>query len=130
MASHRYGDFSAQNGSLSERQDLMFDRYLDEMKPFVLRLPQKSERQRVALWIKKLCEPPGPGTSGRKNRNLYAQLLLHMVKRGLLEDPFTRRPEAGPLQALPSYMSIYLDEPVSKKSASVELEEGIWPSPP
>ena len=40
----------------------------------------------------------------RKNRNLYAQLLLHMVKRGLLEDPFTRRPEAGPLQALPSYM--------------------------
>ena len=27
-----------------------------------------------------------------------------MVKRGLLEDPFTRRPEAGPLQPLPSYM--------------------------
>lgn len=130
MASHRYGDFSAQNGSLSERQDLMFDRYLDEMKPFVLRLPQKSERQRVALWIKKLCEPPGPGTSGRKNRNLYAQLLLHMVKRGLLEDPFTRRPEAGPLQALPSYMSIYLDEPVSKKSASVELEEEFGHHPP
>ena len=42
--------------------------------------------------------------SHRKNRNLYAQLLLHMVKRGLLEDPFTRRPEAGPLQPLPSYM--------------------------
>lgn len=42
--------------------------------------------------------------SYRKNRNLYAQLLLHMVKRGLVEEPFTRRPEAGPLQALPSYM--------------------------
>lgn len=130
MASHRYGELSGLNGSLSERQDSMFDRYLEEMKPFVLRLPQKSERQRVALWIKKLCEPPGPGTSGRKNRNLYAQLLLHMVKRGLLEDPFTRRPEAGPLQPLPSYMSIYLDEPVSKKSASVELEEEFGHQPP
>ena len=43
-------------------------------------------------------------SSHRKNRNLYAQLLLHMVKRGLLEDPFTRRPEAGQLQPLPSYM--------------------------
>jgi hypothetical protein len=27
-----------------------------------------------------------------------------MLKRGLLEDPFTRRPDAGPLQPLPSYM--------------------------
>ncbi|KAL9956211.1 hypothetical protein ACROYT_G037657 [Oculina patagonica] len=131
MASHRYSELSGQNsGSLSERQDSMFDRYLEEMKPYVLRLPHKSERQRVALWIKKLCEPPGPGTSGRKNRNLYAQLLLHMVKRGLLEEPFTRRPEAGPLQALPSYMSIYLDEPVNKRSASVELEEEFGHQPP
>ena len=31
-----------------------------------------------------------------------------MVKRGLLEEPFTRRPEAGPLQALPSYMVCHL----------------------
>ncbi|XP_073246209.1 centrosomal protein of 112 kDa-like [Porites lutea] len=130
MTSHRYGEITGLNSSLSERQDSMFDRYLEEMKPFVLRLPHKSERQRVALWIKKLCEPPGPGTSGRKNRNLYAQLLLHMVKRGLLEDPFTRRPEAGPLQPLPSYMSIYLDEPVSRKSATVELEEEFGHQPP
>lgn len=127
MASHRFGDL---NGSLSERQDSMFDRYLDEMKPYVLRLAQKSDRQRVALWIKKLCEPPGSGTSGRKNRNLYAQLLLHMVKRGLVEEPFTRRPEAGPLQALPSYMSIYLDEPVSKKDAYMEIEEEFGRHPP
>ena len=47
-------------------------------------------------------------TCWRKNRNLYAQLLLQMVKRGLLEEPFTRRPEAGPLQALPSYMVCHL----------------------
>ena len=43
MSSHRYGELSGHNsGSLSERQDSMFDRYLEEMKPHVLRLPQKS----------------------------------------------------------------------------------------
>ena len=46
MASHRFGDL---NGSLSERQDSMFDRYLDEMKPYVLRLPQKSGITKINL---------------------------------------------------------------------------------
>ena len=64
------------------------------------------ERQRCALWIRKLCEPSGTGTGipGRKNRNLYAKLLLHMLRRGVLEGPFTQRPEPGTLRALPSYM--------------------------
>ena len=42
MTSHRYGEITGLNSSLSERQDSMFDRYLEEMKPFVLRLPHKS----------------------------------------------------------------------------------------
>lgn len=43
MSSHRYGELSGHNSeSLSERQDSMFDRFLEEMKPYVLRLPQKS----------------------------------------------------------------------------------------
>lgn len=64
------------------------------------------ERQRCALWIKKLCEPSGAGAGimGRKNRNLYAKLLLHMLKRGVLEGPFTHKPEPGILKTLPSYM--------------------------
>ncbi|XP_074080839.1 centrosomal protein of 112 kDa isoform X2 [Macrotis lagotis] len=93
--------------------DAEFDHYVVDMKPFVLKLPHKSERQRCALWIKKLCEPSGAGTGimGRKNRNLYAKLLIHMLKRGILEGPFTYRPEPGTLKILPSYMSIYFDEP-------------------
>lgn len=64
------------------------------------------ERQRCALWIRKLCEPSGTGAGllGRKNRNLYAKLLLHMLRRGVLEGPFTHRPESGTLKTLPSYM--------------------------
>lgn len=65
-----------------------------------------SERQRCALWIKKLCEPSGAGEGivGRKNRNFHAKLLLHMLKRGVLEGPFTHKPETGMLKILPSYM--------------------------
>lgn len=65
-----------------------------------------SDRHRCATWIKKLCDPATCGTSlsGRKNRNMYARLLLHMLKRGLLELPFTVKPGPGPLKTLPTYM--------------------------
>ncbi|XP_072550314.1 centrosomal protein of 112 kDa isoform X3 [Salminus brasiliensis] len=97
-----------------EKLDSEFDHYLVDMKPFVLKLPHKSERQRCALWIKKLCDPvaSGSGLMGRKNRNAYARLLLVMLRRGVLEGPFTHRPEAGNLKTLPTYMSIYFDEPL------------------
>lgn len=65
-----------------------------------------SERHQCALWIKKLCDPEtcAPGLLARKNRNMYARLLLHMLKRGLLELPFTVKPGPGPLKTLPTYM--------------------------
>lgn len=96
-----------------ETLDAEFDHYLVDMKPHVLKLQQRLDRQRCALWIKKLCDPSGAGTgvTGRKNRNLYAKLLLHMLKRGVLEGPFTHKPEDGMLKTLPTYMSIYFDEP-------------------
>ncbi|NWX76883.1 CE112 protein, partial [Alca torda] len=103
-----------------EKLDAEFDHCVVDMKPHVLKLQHRSERQRCALWIKKLCEPSGAGTGivGRKNRNLYAKLLLHMLKRGVLEGPFTHKPEPGILTTLPSYMSIYFDEPNSTRVRS------------
>ncbi|CAH1794459.1 unnamed protein product [Owenia fusiformis] len=98
-----------------QKLDAEFDQFLSDLKPHVLRLPHKSERQRCALWIKKLCEPPGPGVSGRKNRNMYVELMLHMLKRGTIEGPFTQRPEDGPLATLPTYMSIYFDSAGQKE---------------
>ncbi|XP_027327128.3 centrosomal protein of 112 kDa isoform X1 [Anas platyrhynchos] len=107
-----------------EKLDAEFDHCVVDMKPHVLKLQHRSERQRCALWIKKLCEPSGAGTgvAGRKNRNLYAKLLLHMLKRGLLEGPFTHKPEPGILKTLPSYMSIYFDEPTSPRVRSSSPE--------
>uniref|UniRef100_A0A8C4GSM5 Centrosomal protein 112 n=1 Tax=Dicentrarchus labrax TaxID=13489 RepID=A0A8C4GSM5_DICLA len=89
-----------------ERLDSEFDHFLLDMKPYVLKHPNKTERQRCAIWIKKLCDPAtcGSGLTGRKNRNMYARLLLHMLKRGILELPFTSKPEAGSLKTLPTYM--------------------------
>nr|XP_057904951.1 centrosomal protein of 112 kDa isoform X7 [Doryrhamphus excisus] len=100
-----------------ESMDFMnteFNCFVLDMKPYVLKHPSKSERQHCALWIKKLCDPTTCGSSlnSHKNRNLYARLLLHMLKRGVLEGPFASKPEPGSLKALPTYMSIYFDEPV------------------
>ena len=36
--------------------DNEFDKFLIDMKPYVMKLNHKSEKQRCALWIKKLCE--------------------------------------------------------------------------
>ncbi|XP_008939444.1 PREDICTED: centrosomal protein of 112 kDa, partial [Merops nubicus] len=107
-----------------EKLDAEFDHCVVDMKPHVLKLQHRSERQRCALWIKKLCEPSGAGTgtAGRKNRNLYAKLLLHMLKRGVLEGPFTHKPEPGMLKTLPSYMLIYFDEPNSTRVQSSSPE--------
>ncbi|KAM5308373.1 centrosomal protein of 112 kDa isoform 2-T3 [Glossophaga mutica] len=107
-----------------EKLDAEFDHFVVDMKPFVLKLPHRSERQRCALWIRKLCEPSGTGAGimGRKNRNLYAKLLLHMLKRGVIEGPFVHRPEPGTLKTLPSYMSIYFDEPNPARAKAVSPE--------
>ncbi|XP_030840349.1 centrosomal protein of 112 kDa isoform X3 [Strongylocentrotus purpuratus] len=104
--------------------DNEFDGFLAEMKPYMLKLPHKSERQRCALWIKKLCEAPGHGVVGRKNRNMYSKLLLHMLKKSLLEGPFSSRPDPGPLPTLPSYTSIYFDEPTQSKALRQEEVRG------
>ena len=42
----------------------------------------------------------------RKNRNMHAEVLLHMLKKGSLDGIFTQRPESGPLPPLPAYMVI------------------------
>ncbi|XP_075928452.1 centrosomal protein of 112 kDa isoform X1 [Petromyzon marinus] len=113
-----------------EKLDGDFDHFLVDMKPFVLKLPHKSDRQRCALWIKKLCEPPvarsgALGISSRKNRNDYARLLLHMLRRSVLEEPFTHRPDTGPLKTLPTYMAIYFDEPLEDIVASREPPDWV-----
>lgn len=103
-----------------ERLDTEFDHCLLDMKPYVLKHPHKTERQRCAIWIKKLCDPGacGSGLSGRRNRNVYARLLLQMLKRGVLDGPFSHKPDHGALKTLPTYMSIYFEEPVSTRTQS------------
>ncbi|KAK5856328.1 hypothetical protein PBY51_007935 [Eleginops maclovinus] len=110
--------------------DTEFDHFLLDMKPYVLKHPNKTERQRCATWIKKLCDPAscGSGLTGRKNRNMHARLLLQMLKRGVLDRPFTCKPQPGSLKTLPTYMSIYFDEPLRGRSVEhsrAELPEWL-----
>ncbi|GFS06654.1 centrosomal protein of 112 kDa-like, partial [Elysia marginata] len=108
------------DSDLTFQLDRDFDKHLADMKPHVLKLPQKTERQKSAVWIKKLCEPAGSSITARQNRNMYAKLMLHMLKKGSLHSPFDQRPSDGPLQPLPSYMSIYFDDPLTDISPQAE----------
>ncbi|KAM9784375.1 centrosomal protein of 112 kDa isoform 2-T3 [Syngnathus typhle] len=102
-----------QNEKSLEKLNSELNSFVVEMKPYVLKHPKKTERQHCALWVKKLCEPATCSSSlaSHENRNLHARLLLHMLKRGVLEGPFASKPQRGSLKSLPAYMSIYFDEP-------------------
>ncbi|GFO39281.1 centrosomal protein of 112 kda-like, partial [Plakobranchus ocellatus] len=114
LGEHQHPEVEMETDSeLTFQLDRDFDKHLADMKPFVLKLPHKTERQKSAVWIKKLCEPAGSSVTSRQNRNMYAKLMLHMLKKGTLHSPFDQRPGEGPLQPLPSYMSIYFDDPLT-----------------
>jgi len=103
------------------KMDKEFDSFLVDMKPFVMKLVHKTERQRCALWIKKLCEPTSLSSQDKQNRNVYAKLLLLMLKRGSLEGPFVEDPPSdGPLAPLPSYMSIFVTNPAEDENISAD----------
>uniref|UniRef100_A0A3Q3E6E9 Centrosomal protein 112 n=1 Tax=Hippocampus comes TaxID=109280 RepID=A0A3Q3E6E9_HIPCM len=113
-----------------EKLNSELNHFVLEMKPYVLKHPNNTERQHCALWIKKLCDPATCGSSlaGHKNRNLHARLLLHMLKRGVLEGPFASKPQHGSLKNLPTYMSIYFDEPLiggSEDHSKVTLPDWV-----
>lgn len=51
MAGHRYNERSPQDSvSLIEKQDAKLDRFLDDMKPYVLRLPHKLGEFYLSSW--------------------------------------------------------------------------------
>ncbi|NXY02953.1 CE112 protein, partial [Pteruthius melanotis] len=104
---------------IKAKLDVELEDCVAAMRPYVLSLQHSSERRKCALWIHKICRPSETGTdvAGRKNRNSYAKLLLHMLQRGVLDGPFTREPEEGTLKTLPASMSVYFDE---SSSSSVQ----------
>lgn len=60
-------------------------------------------------WITKLCMETGTTVTEKKNRTMYAKLLLHMLKQGTIDGPFLGRPPLGPLPSLPSDMLKYFN---------------------
>ena len=49
---------------IGRKLDSEFDSLLASMKPHVLKLPHKTERQKCAVWIKKLCDNSFSGIAG------------------------------------------------------------------
>eukprot|EP00768_Dysnectes_brevis_P005983 gnl/Dysnectes_brevis/4543_a6155_572.p1 GENE.gnl/Dysnectes_brevis/4543_a6155_572~~gnl/Dysnectes_brevis/4543_a6155_572.p1 ORF type:complete len:306 (-),score=9.09 gnl/Dysnectes_brevis/4543_a6155_572:111-1007(-) len=85
--------------------DRQFDALIYQVERSYVEL---STRQRIFAekWIKKLMTPQIK-TAWKKNRNLYAELLLHYIRKGSLDKPFNRLPPDTVLPTLPSYLRMY-----------------------
>ena len=81
--------------------DEEFDSLLLQIKPYVMGMVDKDERQKCASWIKKLCQFTESSAWEKKNRNSYAQLLFHLLKRGNLNvGVFALNPPEGALELM------------------------------
>lgn len=60
---------------------------------------KKHEKIRVEQWTKKLCQVTS-NAIWKKNRNLYAKLLLSQVISRNLQEPFNKGPPEGALPKL------------------------------
>lgn len=60
---------------------------------------KKHDKIRIEQWTKKLCQVTS-NPIWKKNRNLYAKLLLQNVLSRSLNDPFNKGPPEGPLAKL------------------------------
>lgn len=60
---------------------------------------QKHEKIRVQQWSKKLCQVT-TNPAWKKNRNIYAEILLEMVLSGSLDEPFSKVPPDSSLPVI------------------------------
>ncbi|OMJ70789.1 hypothetical protein SteCoe_31160 [Stentor coeruleus] len=82
----------------------------------------KHEKVRIEQWSKKLCQVTA-NPVWKKNRNKYAKTLLHLVKLGKLQEPFTKIPPEGPLPQFTGNINIQPPRPRPKSSAEGRLNK-------
>ena len=80
-----------------------------KMQHFWAKLPHRADRDKCCMWIKKFREPQ-EGLPAKRNRNEYVQLMRRMLRKGVVEAPFTRRPQPGLLPLLPAFMSVLYND--------------------
>ena len=94
-----------------ERLDTEFLTMLSdaEMQHFYRKLPHRADCDRCVMWVTKFREPQ-EGLHAKRNRNEYMQLLKRMLRKGIVEAPFTHTPQPGLLPVLPAFMSAHYND--------------------
>eukprot|EP00111_Clytia_hemisphaerica_P002603 TCONS_00007398-protein len=127
MSRHRSHHLSLTTNE-QENLDDDFKQMIEDAKPYVLQLKSK-EKDVIAAWIKKLCAGTIQSKTERKNRNLYAQIMVQILKNGKIKEPFTTAPTAGKLPTIPAYMSKYLCDDseleIPEKTKTVQIPQWL-----
>jgi hypothetical protein len=98
--------------------DDQFAKYVEEIEKHYINLP-KLQRIHIEKWVEKLISI-GNNTVFRKHRNAYTKLLLSMVLKRSLSEPFTMLPPDGPLPSYPFHI-----KPVPKNQSGSH-ENQFW----
>jgi len=98
-------------------EDTLDRTFMDALKEIELNYISLSKplRLRIEKWIEKLCTVSGVNT-WRKERNIYARLLLNMILRRQLTEPFHQYPPDGSLPNLANHLKRNPDDLGSHES--------------
>lgn len=94
-------DQQPEKSSISEEDKVLDQEFIDSMLEIEKKYInfKKHDKIRIEQWTKKLCQVT-TNIIWKKNRNLYAKLLLSNVLNRTLQEPFTRGPPEGALPKL------------------------------
>mmetsp|Transcript_29435 Transcript_29435/g.52709 ORF Transcript_29435/g.52709 Transcript_29435/m.52709 type:complete len:281 (-) Transcript_29435:25-867(-) len=112
-------------GQANSKLDDEFIKHMTEIEAVYVDF-NKHEKIRVEQWSKKLCQVT-VNPVWKKNRNAYAKLLLEMVHKKVLSDPFSKVPPSGPLPQLPR-TGVYVPARVDKSSSPKVVKTVSEPS--
>ena len=68
-----------------------------------------SDQKRIASWVRKLNEPNTTDRRWKITRNQHAELLRTMLERNSVGEPFLSSPPSGPVDPLPSSVTMFLE---------------------
>lgn len=83
--------------------------------------PDGARRIRVEKWVTSMSQPT-MRRAFQRNRNAYAELLLHCVRTRRFREPLDRLPPRGPLPRLPAHLAL------DRRARASLRQERFWQS--
>ncbi|XP_067005424.1 uncharacterized protein [Anabrus simplex] len=107
---------------MADSYDEDFQHYLILARSLIKQLHDKEDRKICAKWISKLCSLRSDDINVKKNRNAFFKYFLHIIRDGVLENPFLEEPPEG---SLPNCSRICSEAGLTQRGAMQWLQQEV-----